>query len=433
MALESKLKRELFWVKDRLRGKPIRVHYDELKEGLHRSEDGLLIQKKRLDQVLEHFTENSAYYFEFKGKEIGEFPVINKSMILENFDSMAVSPDKLPFQDGTMFIQRTSGSTGVPLAIPHDSRKRNRRIAELKYFGEIAGYKSHEKLGQLRIWTKWHGKSKWQSFAESIYPVDCSKMDDDAVISLCHLVNQKKIKALWGYAGWFEALADYLKKHPVNLECLKVIFAGSEMLNESTRADLKHLVNCSVVSRYSSEEQGILGQDSDQDNYQYFLNHVSYYFEILKLDSDEAAPYGELGRIVVTDLYNYAFPMIRYDTGDTGIMLEGTARTNGFPFLSSLFGRRIDLIYDIEGNPVHPMSLARILKNYDEILQWQFIQKTKKSYLLKLNSEKNVNADVLSQLAQVFGDDANISVEMVDEIPVLASGKRKPVICELAK
>jgi phenylacetate-CoA ligase len=431
VTLDSKVKRKLFWIKDRLRGKLVRVHYDELKDGMHHSEKGLLIQRKRLDQLLAHFTSNSTYYSECKGKDISEFPVINKSIILSGFDSMVVSPETLPFQQGPIFVQRTSGSTGVPLAVPQDSRKRNRRIAELKYFGEIAGYKSHEKLGQLRIWTKWHGKSKWQSYVENIYPVDCSKMDDDTVAGLCDLVNKKKIKVLWGYAGWFEALADYLKKEPVNLDSLKVIFAGSEMLNERTRADLKHLVNCNVVSRYSSEEQGILGQDTDQKNYQYLLNHVSYYFEILKLDSDEPAPYGELGRIVVTDLYNYAFPMIRYDTGDTGIMLEGNTGTNGFPFLSSLFGRRIDLIYDTKGEAVHPMSLARILKNYNEILQWQFIQKTENSYLLKLNLKNDINMDCLSQLKEIFGCDADIEVEVVDEIPVLASGKRKSVICEL--
>lgn len=39
----------------------------------------------------------------------------------------------------------------------------------------------------------------------------------------------------------------------------------------------------------------------------------------LKMDSDEPAEDGELGRIVITDLYNYAFPILRYDNGDTAI------------------------------------------------------------------------------------------------------------------
>lgn len=38
------------------------------------------------------------------------------------------------------------------------------------------------------------------------------------------------------------------------------------------------------------------------------------------MNSDEPAEPGELGRLVVTDYYNKTFPMVRYDTGDTGIM-----------------------------------------------------------------------------------------------------------------
>lgn len=38
-------------------------------------------------------------------------------------------------------------------------------------------------------------------------------------------------------------------------------------------------------------------------------------------DDNEVLPYGSEGRIVVTSLYNKAFPMIRYDIGDTRLGL----------------------------------------------------------------------------------------------------------------
>lgn len=40
------------------------------------------------------------------------------------------------------------------------------------------------------------------------------------------------------------------------------------------------------------------------------------YLEVLKLEEDIPAGDGELGRLVITDLYNYAFPPIRYENGD---------------------------------------------------------------------------------------------------------------------
>ena len=52
----------------------------------------------------------------------------------------------------------------------------------------------------------------------------------------------------------------------------------------------------------------------------FIINNASYHIKFLKLDSDENADIGELSRIVVTDLFNYATPMIRHDTGDLAIV-----------------------------------------------------------------------------------------------------------------
>ena len=102
--------------------------------------------------------------------------MVNKAILNENRDKITIPIDKIPEQEGDkVHIQKTSGSTGTPFAIPQDTRKRNRRIAELKYFNEQVGFKSHEMLGQCRIWTKWQSKSKWQSFKENIIPIISAK------------------------------------------------------------------------------------------------------------------------------------------------------------------------------------------------------------------------------------------------------------------
>lgn len=82
-------------------------------------------------------------------------------------------------------------------------------------------------------------------------------------------------------------------------------------------AKLEKQFNCTVRSWYSNEENGIMGIQKEEDE-SYRIDTESYYYEILKLDSDEPAEPGELGRIVITDLYNYAIPLIRYDNGGSG-------------------------------------------------------------------------------------------------------------------
>lgn len=38
--------------------------------------------------------------------------------------------------------------------------------------------------------------------------------------------------------------------------------------------------------------------------------------------------------------------------------------------------------------------------------------------------------ECIEQIKDIFGDDAQIDISLVDDIPVLSSGKRKPVVNE---
>ena len=74
------------------------------------------------------------------------------------------------------------------------------------------------------------------------------------------------------------------------------------------------------------------------------------------LNEDKKIGFGQRGRIVITDLYNYATPLIRYDTGDVGIM---HLDENNHPYFSQVLGRKLDLIYDTKGNLV-PEHLSNV-------------------------------------------------------------------------
>ncbi len=109
---------------------------------------------------------------------------------------------------------------------------------------------------------------------------------------------------------------------------------------------------------------------------------------------------------------------------------------DGKPYISQLFGRRLDMIYNSVGDPIFPMTLARILKNYDDqISQWQFIQKEKSTYQLKLllkNTKEFTHQDeVIKLLTDILGVDTTIDMVYVEDIPVLKSGKRKSVVNEM--
>lgn len=430
MSIKSRLLRYSYWVNDWLHGSPIRKEYNEIRKISKGGTEAIRLQKEKLLATLAYAVNNTEFYSKCDPTNLYSFPVVNKIILQVNHDKIAVPIENIPGQKGEVHIQSTSGSTGTPFRVRQDTIKRNRRIAELKYFGELVGFSSHEPLCQLRIWTKWQSKSRWQSFKENIYPFNIADMSDAHLEEMIHLINKKKIVSLRSYASSYKIIADFVKRRNLKVPSLKICIAGSESLEEDVRESVKNNLDCDIVSQYADEECGILAQESLKGKpMNFYLNHASYYFEVLKMDSDETAEYGELGRIVITDLTNRAFPMVRYDTGDVGILQVADKNSNGFPFISSLFGRRLDLVYDTSGKPIHPMVLSRVLKNFDHIIQWQFLQTDKTEYTLKLNINDNLDQEkIIKELKEYFGNDARIKIEYVDSIPVLKSGKRKAVM-----
>lgn len=367
-----------------------------------------------------------------------DFPVMNKLMYIDNYHAIKVCEKNIPGQVGEVHIQTTSGSTGTPFAVPQDTLKRQRRIAELKYFGKVVGFDSHEMLIHLRTWNKWQNKTAEQIKKENIIPFDISEMGEERLAELCRLIVENNVLCLRGYASSFDLLAKYVEHYPMCFPSLKICIAGSEALQDDVRMRVKKALHCEIISQYANEECGVLAQEriptQTSDNVMY-LNHAGYFFELLQLDNDEPAHYGELGRIVITDLHNYAFPIIRYDNGDVGIMAPPNEYSNGYPVLEKLYGRHFDVCYTVGNQPFFPMTIGRTLKHFDEIAQWQFIQKGASEYMLKIVMRSDKKAEeyllpVLSDLKAILGIDAVIKIEQVYEIPILASGKRKSVINE---
>lgn len=428
-----------FWIKDILKGSPIGIPYNDVKKLSECSfADGKKNREENLIQLLKHVQKHTAFYKSFVSYDLDDYPVLNKSFLIEHHKDFEVPYNAIPGQIGDIYIQKTSGSTGIPFEIPQDTLKRRRRIAELKYFGKQVGFNTHELLVHLRIWNKWQSKSLKQIRKENIIPFDISNMGEQRMGELCKLIKKEKVYAIRGYASIIDNFVNHVIKYPIIFPSLKIIISVSETLQDETREKVKKYLKCEIVSQYANEECGILAQEipptNPTDNVMY-INHAGYYFEVLKMDKDEPTDYGELGRIVITDLHNYAFPLIRYDTGDVGVLLPPNEKSNGYPVLGKLLGRRLDICYTTKGEPFSSMLLSRTLKHFDKISQWQFIQKGEREYCIKVIMQKNYITNeylepAVSELSKVLGTDAIINIEQVEDIPVLSSRKRKSVINE---
>lgn len=414
-----------FWKSDIDRGGIIFNQYEEIKRVLH-EKDKVWVQRC-LKNIKQHAIEQTEFYKDYQITD--EFPVVNKMILTENHDACLA---KSGYQTPT-HITSTSGSTGTPFSVTQDFKKRNRTIADLKVFGELCNYPSHERMVFFRVINSKLHRTSEQEDRENIYYIDSSDLGDAHLEEMKNALLDKKPRIVFSYSSTLVELAKYIDRTgiPKNGFSMTSVLTGGEGLSDENRKLLEKVFGCMVYRRYSDMELGILGQDMGNGS-EYILNWGSYYFETLKIDSDMPTESGEAGRIVITDLFNYAFPMIRYDTGDLGILDDSVQ--NEFPRLKEIYGRVRDCVYATDGRLISPAKVSVMMWGSEGVKQWQFIQETKTDYVLKLNCDKEIEGQVyITKFKNLLGSGANIKVLFVDEIPVTASNKRRAVICNYHK
>ncbi|WP_103865531.1 CoF synthetase [Aquimarina sp. I32.4] len=430
MKISEIVRNKAFWCLDVLTGGKKRHHYNDIKFIVENptSQKSIDLKNRNLQNLLEHAISTTQYYQKYNtGNLIEDFPVINKNIIRDNFENFRSKK----YMNLPKYTVSTSGSTGTPFKVYQDKRKRIRSVADTIFFSEMAGFKLGYKLTYFRLWNAFEKKGKFTQWVQNLVPVDVFELSKKGEIqNTLNILSKSNSSNSWlGYASAYEEICKYLDKNkslPV-ANTLRSAIAISERLNDYTKQAMYTHFNVKVVSRYSNVENGIIAQQLLEKDF-FRINEASYFVEVLELDADTPVENGKLGRIVITDLFNYCMPMIRYDTGDIGVKNTIDSKI----VLSTIEGRKIDVIYDTKGDII-TINLVLLVNKYSMIKQCQLIQKSVGKYQLKLNTEKEFmnEEELLSEFKVYLGEDANISVEYVDEIPLLASGKRRVMVNEM--
>ena len=383
--------------------------------------------EEKIRALIRHAVSTTAFYKDYDPEApLTDFPVVTKDTFREHYEAFQSAPYKGAGDNREM---TTSGSTGTPFTMIQDSRKASCNTADSIFMGTLAHYYIGQKQAFIRVWVNNVKKSKMRLMMENSLMIDSSSLSDESLAKIAKTIRRGKVRCLVGYASALGELGGFLKRTNEDMSRYQVgaIIPISETMPVGVRQELSELFDCPVRSWYSNEENGIMGVQDRDDSERYYINSESYYYEILKMDSDEPAPDGELGRVVITDLTNYAFPVIRYDNGDTAVAQHIEKDGRYKLYLTELYGRRSDLIYDTQGRTVSPYLITNNLWDVRGVKQFRFIQHDAKKYELRLNGDEAQMdvADMIGRIRPTLGQDAEIEVTYVDEIPVLASGKRK--------
>lgn len=427
---------KVFWYLDFLKGSPLRKHYNELLLINTKSPSLKAIKQRdsRIASLISHASTSTPFYKEFnKNTKLAEFLVINKIVILENYK--AFKSDL--YLTKSSFEVSTSGSTGIPLKILQDKRKKQRNKMDVLFFLNKGNYKLGQRFYDIQVWLEndYTLLSKWVLRLRNMVQISIRKFDDEDITSLLNKLKKEKSSININIVSHgLERICRYLDKYGFkNIDKIEInsIITISESLSKYVKLSAEKYFGTKVLSRYSNEELGIIAQHLMDDDAHFHINWASYHVEFLKMDNDFPAEENEMARIVITDLFNYCMPIIRYDTGDVGWYSNNNSNTN-FPTITRIEGRKTDIVYTTSGDMYSSYLVDYQFWDYFQyIKQYQFIQTGESNYIIKLNLESE-GFPFETQLRLMFledlGLDATICFEYVNEIPVLASGKQKKVV-----
>jgi phenylacetate-CoA ligase len=434
MAIKEKFINNVFWFIDSIRGGQIKLYFNDIVawEKVNINDKLLDIEhKKRLDSLLSHAIKTTKYYSKFStNNSISYYPVVTKQTILNDTDSFLSSA----FKEKNLKKVTTSGSTGVPFKAYWDKNKVYRNWASLLFYNKLVDHFIGDKTYYFRVWNKTNKPSSIEKYFKNIIPVNVSEFNSEYINKYIKLLeNDSSKKIILGYGSALELFYEHLKKmnYKFNGE-LNGVFTIAEPLSDKAKAGLKKIFKTQIISRYSNSENGLIAHSFSNVNENYIIDDSSFFVELLKLSSDEEAPIGSLGRIVITDLFNYAMPFIRYDTEDLGVMeISKKNETNKKRVIKRIEGRKLDMIKDFKGNFISPHVVDYAVRNFKFVKQFQLIQESKTCYLLKViqifEREENEN-ELINSLKKFLGEGASIKIRFVNTIPLLKSGKHKMVI-----
>lgn len=426
-----------YWAMDAIKGGKVRNALELLEqvEGGKISDDEVhRYQQDQLKKLLEHAQQTVPFYSGITSQSLEDWPVVTKATIKNSQNEFFSSL----YGQSDLIEMSTSGSTGTPFRCYQDIEKKRHVNAEVLFYNGQIDYKIGRKIIYFRSIVGEVQKSTLQQFAQNICLLDCTDLSDEGIAKKLEIIRKESKHGgamIMGYCSTLDAFRRYFQKYGIDKAngCnIYGIIGGSEIFHDITRDVLEEAFHCKCVSRYSNEENGFIGQDAELRNV-FIPNRANYVVEILKFDSNEPVANGEVGRVVITDLFNYAMPMIRYDTGDVGAWQEVIHKGCKRKAIGSFGGRVVDMIFDCNGNQISPHAITNLMWSYQGVQQYQFIQKGKIDYTMRINAGDFVLEEnaIIQDLKHIVGDEASVVIEYTDEIPVLASGKRRYIKNEM--
>ncbi len=295
-----------------------------------------------------------------------------------------------PLAHGAASEVQTSGSTGQPVRVKRTALCQLHWLAATlrdhlwhrrDFKGTLAAIRvaAHAADGGATVYPSWGEASDAHSVSG---PLHVLPIATDVRVQARWLAELDP-QYLLSYPSNLLALLQTMAAEGLSAPQLREIRCFGETVTDELRQAVAQLPGVSITDLYSSHELGVIALQCPVSG-AYHVQAESMIVEILNEQNKPCAP-GEIGRVVVTDLLNFATPLIRYELGDYAEQGAPCCCGSGLPTLKRILGRHRNMIVLPGGGRQWPnVSGYRLRAVLPGLKQWQLVQREINRFELRL-------------------------------------------------
>ncbi|MEJ2718455.1 MAG: hypothetical protein P8182_15190 [Deltaproteobacteria bacterium] len=211
---------------------------------------------------------------------------------------------------------------------------------------------------------------------------------------------------LWSYPSALRALIHYLDRPVTSIMHPRILITSAEVFDDVLKKRVRSELDADWYNFYLTHEFGQIAWECTEHRGLH-LNSDQFILECL--DNGGPAPIGKQGVTVLTSLYSFAMPLIRYNLGDLcAYSTDQCGCGCPFPLLEPPTGREHEMLLTPSGKILSPQRVAHILCGFEGVDQWRLIQETRRRFVLKLVMHGQPDHEGLQRIRSQF-------LEYVDE------------------
>lgn len=394
------------------------------------------LQNTKLRSIVKHAYDNTEFYHH-KFRDAGVHPddIKNvcdlKKVPFTTKDELRIQPLQARVSKdldlSKCLITDTSGSTGIPLKIVYDEAADD--------YSKAVNLRSHVENG-LKVRSKWavfgdprhYQKPRWFQKVGIFSPLQISVFKP--INEQIDMLTKFKPEAIGGYTSSIRLLAEAIEKNDIKDINPKVVFGTSELLDSETRKYINSVFDVEMIDHFGCVEFNRTAWECSEHS-GYHIDADSVVMEFI--ENGEHVSSGERGGIVYTGLCNYAMPLIRYEIEDIGIPSdESCSCGRGLPLMKLIEGRSDSFMQVPDGRIFPPIIWTLIIRKISGVGQLKAIQEKKDMIRILLVKSPEFSQKTIAQVEhdvkEVMGQEINVKVEIIDEIPKDKSGKIRAAV-----